>query len=153
MEALPLPAAKAAQRANLFFADECLEFFAAQQSTSNGFPNRETAFFICAAETLEPIDDGRTALGAHAERLAVRHVFIWMKMLRLSDDLPCEIANVVHERVACKLAMLDFAQAKFPFAGELGAGQLRHSIFQKSDRLDRLRRGLQFLAVSHQVMR
>ena len=74
-------------------------------------------------------------------------------MLRLSDDLPCEIANVVHERVACKLAMLDFAQAKFPFAGELGAGQLRHSIFQKGDGLDGLRRRLQLLTLSHQVMR
>ena len=74
-------------------------------------------------------------------------------MLRLADDFFCELANVVHERVARKLAMLDFAQTKFPFAGEFRACQLGHRIFQKSDCLDSLCRWLQFFSLSGQVVR
>src|SRR5882762_2476831 len=113
----------------MFVTDESLKFLAAYQSTRNSLPNRKTAFLVCAGETFESLDDKRTTLGACAERLAVRHMFIGMKMLRLADDFFCEMANVAHERVARKLAMLDFAQTKFPFTGEFRAGQLRHCIF------------------------
>src|SRR5206468_7989141 len=108
---------------------ESLEFFAAQQPARDSLPNCEIAFFICAGETFEPLGNRRTTLGTFAERLAVGHVFVRMKMSRLSDDLFGEIADVAHERVARKLAMFNFAQTEFPLAGELWAGQLRHGIF------------------------
>ena len=68
-----------------------------------------------------------------------------MKMLGFANDILRQIADVAHERVARELAMLDFAQAKFPFAGELRAGQFRHRTFEKRDRLNGLRGGLKFL--------
>ena len=109
METLAFFAAKAAQRADLFIAHESLEFFAAKQSARDGFPNREIALLIRAGKTLESLDDGRTALWTFAERLAVRHMFVGMKMLRFADDFFGEMPNVSHECVARKLAMLDFA--------------------------------------------
>ena len=48
--------------------------------------------------------------------------------------------------------MLDFTKTKFPFAGQLRAGQFRHRTFEKHDGLDRFRGGLQFLALSGQIM-
>src|SRR5437762_10805632 len=109
METLAFLAAKAAQGTDLFIVDESLEFLAAKQSARDGFPNREIALLIHAGKTLESLDNGRTALWTFAERLAVRHMFVGMKMLRFADDFFGEMPNVSHECVARKLAMLDFA--------------------------------------------
>src|SRR6267143_1982597 len=99
MEPFPFPASKAAQWTHMFIAYESLEFFATQQSTGNGFPNREITFVICACETLEPLDNRRTAFGALAERRALRHVFVRVKVFGLPDDVVRELAYVAHERV------------------------------------------------------
>ena len=70
----------------MFIANESLKLFAAQQSAGDSLPNREVAFLVCAGETFESLDDGRTALWTRAERFAVWHMFIGMKMLRLADN-------------------------------------------------------------------
>src|SRR6476646_6109517 len=124
-------AAKAAQRFGLFVADERLELIAAQQPAGDSLPDCKIAVLICAGETLESLDDRRTALRTPAKGLSVRHVLVRMKMLRFAHDILRQIADVAHERVAGELAMLDFAQAKFPFAGEFRAGQFRHRAFEK----------------------
>ena len=147
MKPFSFPAAKAAQRPDLFVADERLEFIAAQQPTGDGFPDCKIAVLIRAGEALESLDDRRTALRAPAKGLSVRHVLVRMKMLGFPHDILRQIADVSHERVARELAMLDFAQAKFPFAGEFRAGQFRHRVFKKCDRLDRLSGGLELLSV------
>ena len=48
--------------------------------------------------------------------------------------------------------MLDFAQAKFPFACQLRARQFRHRAFQEHDRLDGLSRRLKLLPLPGQIM-
>ena len=152
MKPFAFPAAKAPQRSELFVADERLEFVAAQQSARDGFPNRKITVLICAGETLESLDDRRTAFRALAKRLSIRHVLVRMKMLGFVHDILRQIADVAHERVTRELAMLDFAQTKFPFAGELRAGQFRHCAFEKCDRLNGLCGGLKFLSVPGQIM-
>src|SRR5437879_3312616 len=122
MEPFALSAGKAAQRPDLFVADESLELVSAQQPAGDRFPNREVAFLICTGEALESLDDGRAALGALAERLGVGHVLVRMKMFGFADDIIRELADVAHEGVARELSMLDFAQTKFPFASQLRAG-------------------------------
>src|SRR5439155_16581169 len=122
MKPFAFPAAKAAQWPDLLVAHERLELVTAQQPAGDRFPNREVAFFISTGEALESLGDGRTAFGALAERLGVGHVLVGMKMFGLSDDIIRELADVAHERVPRELAMLDFAQAKFPFAGQFRAG-------------------------------
>src|SRR4029453_2388763 len=129
MKPFALPAAKAAQRPDLFVADERLEFIATEQPTGDGFPDCKIAVLICAGETFESLDDRGTALRALPKGLSVRHVLVRVKMLGFPYDILRQIADVAHERVAGELAMLDFAQAKFPFASEFGAGQFRHRAF------------------------
>src|SRR5215471_8055450 len=146
MKAFAFPAAKAAQRPGLFVVDQRLEFVSAQQSAGDRFPDCKIAVLICTGETLESLNDRRTALWAPAKRLSVRHVLVRMKMFGLSYDILCQIADVAHERVARELAVLDFAQPKFPFAGEFRAGQFRYRAFKECDRLNGLRGGLEFLA-------
>ena len=148
LEAFAFPAAKTAQRPDLFVAHESLELLTAQQSAGDGFPNREIAVLICAGETFESLDNRRTALRTLTERLAIGHVFVGMKMFRFTNDVLCEVADIAHERVARELAMLDFAQTKFPFTGQFRARQFRHRALQKRDGLDCFRGWLQFLAVS-----
>src|SRR5216117_2435615 len=128
MKPFAFPAAKTAQRADLFVAHETLELLTAQQSAGDGFPNREIAVFICARETFESLDDGRTALGTLAERFAVGHVLVRVKMFRFANDVLRQLPDVAHERVARQLAMLDFAQAKLPFACQFRAREFRYCI-------------------------
>src|SRR5215470_7270319 len=152
MKPFAFPAAKAAQRLGLFVANERFEFLAAQQPTGNGFPDCKIAVFICAGETLESLDDRRTALWAPAKRLSVRHVLVRVKMFGFSYDILREIADVAHERITRELAVFDLAQAEFPFAGEFRAGQFRHRAFEKCDCLDRFGCGLKLLSVPSEIM-
>src|SRR5580765_5253654 len=122
MKPFTFPAAKAAQWPDLLIAHEGLELVPAQQPAGDRFPNGEIAVFICAGEALEAFDHGRTALWALAERLGVGHVLVGMKMFGFADDIVRELADIAHERVARKLPVLDFAEAKFPFASQLRAG-------------------------------
>src|SRR5262249_31988377 len=108
---------KTAQGAALFVGDGRLELVAAEQSAGDGFPNRKIAVLICAGETFESLDDRRAALRAPAKRFGVGHVLVRMKMLGFAHDILRQLADVAHERVTRELAMLDLAQAKFPFAG------------------------------------
>src|SRR5262249_5204133 len=123
------PASKATQWPNMFITDESLEFFATKQSPGNRLPNCEIALLICACKTFESFDNRGATLWTRSEWLAVGHVIIGMKMLCLADDFFSEMANIPHECVAGKFAMLDFTQAKFPFTGELRACQLGHRVF------------------------
>jgi hypothetical protein len=59
-------------------------------------------------------------------------------MLGFAHDILRQIADVAHERVAREFPMFNLAQAKFPFAGEFGAGQFRHRAFEKGNRLNGL---------------
>ena len=152
MKPFAFPTAKAAQWPDLFVTDERLELVAAQQPTGDGFPDCKSAVLICAGETLESLDDRRTAFRALTKRLSIRHVLVRMKMLGFVHDILRQIADVAHERVTRELAMLDFAQTKFPFAGEFRAGQFRHCAFEKCDRLNGLCGGLKFLSVPGQIM-
>src|ERR1700748_90463 len=103
MKTFALFAAKAAQRFGLFIADERLELIAAQQSTGDSFPDCKIAVLTRTGETLESLDDRRTALRPLAKGLGVRHVLVRMKMLGLAHDILCQIANVAHERIAGQL--------------------------------------------------
>src|SRR5881396_3929129 len=107
MEPLAFPAAKSPQWSDLFVAHEGLEFIATQQSAGDSFPNCEVTLIICAGKTFESLDDRRAALRALTKRLGVRHVLVGMKMLGFSDDIFSQFADVVHEGVARKLAVLD----------------------------------------------
>ena len=153
MKPFAFPAAKAPQRSELFVADERLEFVAAQQSARDGFPNRKITVLICAGETLESLDDRRTALRASAKRFGVGHVLVGMKMLGFTDDVFRQLPDVAHEGIARELAMFNFAQAEFPFAGQFRAGQFRHRVLKQHDRLNCLCGGLQLLTLSGQIMR
>src|SRR5258708_23562716 len=152
MEPFAFLAAKAAQRSGLFVADERLELIAAQQPTGDSFPDCKIAVLIRAGETLESLDDRRTALRAPAKGLSVRHVLVRMKMLGFPHDVPRQIADVAHERVARELPMFNLSQAKFPFAGEFRAGYFRHRVLEKCDRLDRLAGWSALLSVPNQIM-
>src|SRR5512133_2767382 len=145
MKPFSFPAAKAAQRPDLFVPDERLEFIAAQQPTGDSFPDCKIAVLIRAGETLESLDDRRAALRAPAKGPSVRHVLVTMKMLCFPHDILRQIADVAHERVARELPMFNLAQAKFPFAGEFRAGQFRHRALEKCDRLNGLCGRLKFL--------
>src|SRR5215467_8128843 len=136
----------------MLITDEGFEFFATEQSPGNRLPNSEIALLVCACKTLESFDNRGAALWAGSKWLAVGHVIIRMKMLCFADDFFSEMANISHECVSGKFAMLDLTQAKFPFASELRACQFGHRVFQKRDRLDRLRSWLQFLSLSGQVV-
>src|SRR5206468_13090517 len=107
---------------------------------------------ICAVETFESRNNWRPALRALAKWLRVWHVLVGMKMLGFSDDVLGKLTDITHERVTRELAMLDFTKAKFPFAGQLRAGQFGHGAFQEHNCLDRLRCGLKFLALSCEIM-
>ena len=152
METFAFPTTKPAQRPSLFIADQRLKFIATEQPAGDGFPDCKIAVLICAGEAFESLDDRRAALRASAKRLGVGHVLVRVKMLGFANDTLRQIADVAHERVAGELAMLDFAQAKFPLAGQLRAGQFGHRVFEKCDRLNGLRCRLQFLALSRQIM-
>src|SRR5690349_5211278 len=99
MEACAFPAAKTAQRPDLFIADKRLKLISAQQPTSDGFPDCEVAVLICACETFEALDNRRTAAWTAAKRLGVRHVFVRMKMLGFTYNIPGQIADLSHERL------------------------------------------------------
>ena len=81
----------------MLVAHKSLKFFAAQQSAGDSLPNREIAFLVRAGETLKSLDNGRTTLRASAERLAVGHMLVGMKMLRLADNFLGQMANISHD--------------------------------------------------------
>src|SRR5207245_10039886 len=104
MEAFAFSATKAAQWPDLFIAYESFKFVTGQQATGNRFPNREITFVICACETFEPLDNGRTTLGTLTERLCVRHVIVRVKVFSLTDDVVLEFAVISHGCVSLNVA-------------------------------------------------
>src|SRR5947207_14932925 len=108
MKPFAFPTAKAAQWSDLFVTDERLELVAAQQPTGDGFPDCKSAVLICAGETLESLDNRRTALRALSTWLSIRHVLVRMKMLGFVHDILRQIADVAHERVTLALSLLHF---------------------------------------------
>jgi hypothetical protein len=114
MKPFSFSAAKAAQRADLFVADERLDFIATEQPTGDGFQIVKSQSSFVQVKLLNRSTIGEAALRALAKWLSVWHVLVGMKMLGFAHDILRQIADVAHERVTRELCDARFRAGEIP---------------------------------------